>query len=181
MQKTKIEYSGEVWFGVPEYPGYYASSSGNILSMKKKSPTIMKQISASKSGHMYVFMYKNNKMTKVWVHRAVLSAFVGPCAQNQECRHLDDNPKNNTLGNLCWGTRLENVSDKRRNGGIPVGERAGTHKLTEKQVIALKEERKGNTLRSLAKKYGVSHTCIRRATLGIKWSYLSMEAGNAKN
>lgn len=181
MQKTKIEYIGESWLEVPGYQGYYASSSGKILSMKKHTPLIMKQISTRKSGYMYVFMYNNNKMCKVWVHRAVLTAFIGPCPWNNECRHLDDNPKNNTLDNLCWGTRLENVADKRRNNGLPIGERSGTHKLTEKQVITIRREREKHSLRKLAKKYGVSHTCIRRAALGIKWSYLPTEVLDAKN
>jgi hypothetical protein len=120
-------------------------------------------------------------MEKIWVHRAVLSAFYGYDPDNIECRHLNDNPKDNTLENLKWGTRLENVADKRRNGRLPIGERSGSHKLTEEQVLDIKKEHKKESLRSLAKKYKVSHTCIRRAALGIKWSYLSEEDNHAKN
>lgn len=47
------------------------------MSMKRGSPFIMKQMSA-RDGHLYVFMYDaNRQMKKVWVHRAVLSAFCG--------------------------------------------------------------------------------------------------------
>lgn len=169
--KTKIDWQGKEWFPVPGHDGYYASMDGNILSTKKKIPLVMRQIT-SKDGHMYVFMYNNGEMKKVWVHRAVLSAVRGFEEKALECRHLDDNPANNHVDNLEWGTRLQNTSDKRKNGGIPVGERSGTHKLTEKDVLEIRNAYGKEPLRAIAKRYGVSHTCIRRAALGIKWSHM---------
>jgi hypothetical protein len=136
----------------------------------------MKQI-ASYDGHLYVFMYDGGNMKKVWVHRAVLSAFRGKEEKHLECRHLDDDPANNHIINLEWGDRFQNVADKRRNGGMPVGERSGTHKLTEKQVLQIRKQYGKITLREMARQYGVSHTTIRRAALGIKWSHIK-EAQN---
>jgi hypothetical protein len=51
------------------------------------------------------------------VHHLVLEAFVGPCPEGQEGLHWDDDPTNNTLTNLRWGTRSENKYDSVRNGG----------------------------------------------------------------
>lgn len=169
--KTKIDWADATWNPVPDHDGYYASSDGRILSTKRRAPLIMKPIS-SKDGHLYVFMYNNGKMKKVWVHRAVLSAFRGHEEKALECRHLDDNPKNNDISNLEWGDKLQNAADKRRNKGLPVGERSGTHKLTEEQVREIRLLYGKESLRSIAKKYGVSHTCVRLAATGIKWSYL---------
>ena len=76
------------------------------------------------------------------------------------------------LENLCWGSRQENVDDKRVNDKMPVGERSGTHKLTEAEVLEIRKARGTASLRELGAKYGVSHTAIRRAMLGIKWGYL---------
>ncbi len=45
------------------------------------------------------------------VHRIVLEAFVGKKPAGKECRHLDNNPANNHLCNLAWGTALENKMD----------------------------------------------------------------------
>lgn len=55
---------------------------------------------------------------------------------------------------------------------MPVGERSGTHKLTEAEVLEIRKARGTASLRELGAKYGVSHTAIRRAMLGIKWGYL---------
>lgn len=49
-------------------------------------------------------------------HRVVLEAFVGPCPDGMECRHLDNNPLNNSLSNICWGTPIENMADKKVHG-----------------------------------------------------------------
>lgn len=169
MNKTNIEYAHYTWNPVPNYPGYYASSNGQILSMKKSSPLIMRQI-AGDDGHKYVFMYVDGKMKKMYVHRAVLFAWKGLPKDDQQGRHLDDNPNNNDLCNLAWGTSLENTNDKRINGGLPTGERSGTHKLNTKQVLEIRNLYCQKSLRELARIYGVSHTCIRRAALGVKWA-----------
>lgn len=77
-----------------------------------------------------------------------------------------------TIGSNCWGSRQENVDDKRVNDKMPVGERSGTYKLTEAEVLEIRKARGTASLRELGAKYGVSHTAIRRAMLGIKWGYL---------
>ena len=49
------------------------------------------------------------------VHRMVLEAFVGPCPEGMQCRHLNDVKNDNRLNNLAWGTRKENSADAIRN------------------------------------------------------------------
>lgn len=65
------------------------------------------------------------------VHRALLEAFVGPPpSPGMFALHADDNPANNDLSNLRWGTRRENIEDAMRNGGLVAGaawRRAITH------------------------------------------------------
>jgi len=106
------------------------------------------------------------------VHRAVLLAWDREPLPDEECRHLNDCHDDNRLENLCWGSRQDNVDDKRVNDKMPVGERSGTHKLTEVEVLEIRKARGTASLRELGAKYGVSHTAIRRAMLGIKWGYL---------
>ena len=48
------------------------------------------------------------------VHRAILEAFVG-VSEGSYALHWDDNPLNNTLENLRWGTASENAYDRERN------------------------------------------------------------------
>lgn len=70
------------------------------------------------------------------VHRVVLEAFVGPCPDGMECRHLDGNPRNNRLENLKWGTPVENASDKKKRDTGIYGERHRLSKLDENSVRA---------------------------------------------
>jgi hypothetical protein len=51
------------------------------------------------------------------IHDLMLTAFVGPRPPGMECCHEDDVKTNNVLGNLSWGTSLDNKADMRRNGG----------------------------------------------------------------
>lgn len=175
--KKKILF-GKEFRAIPGYEEYWASADGEIASTKKSDPIIMKPISTT-DGHMYVFLYSDGNMKKMWIHRAVLLSWDRLPEEFEECRHLNDVPSDNRLENLCWGTRAENVNDKRANNGLPVGEKSGTCKLTEKQVLEIRKEYGKTSLRKLGEKYGVSHTAIRRAALGIKWSYLSKEEKNA--
>lgn len=51
-------------------------------------------------------------------HRLVLFAFVGPPPfKGAQGRHLDDNPSNNNISNLVWGTGTENWEDRKRHRG----------------------------------------------------------------
>jgi hypothetical protein len=66
-------------------------------------------------GYLSFTVRIDGKKRRFSIHRAVLISFVGPCPEGMECRHLDDDPANNQLSNLCWGTPLENAEDKVRN------------------------------------------------------------------
>ena len=66
--------------------------------------------------YLTVRLSENGKSRIFRVHRLVLEAFVGPCPNGLEARHLDGNPANNNRNNLCWGTPAENTEDKRKHG-----------------------------------------------------------------
>lgn len=68
------------------------------------------------TGHLLVVLQKNGKSYSSWVHRLVLETYIGPCPRKQGCRHLNSNPADNRLGNLCWGTQKENMQDSIKNG-----------------------------------------------------------------
>lgn len=171
MQATKIAWATHK--PIPEFPSYSVTPDGTVLSAKQGGLRALKPI-ASKDGHLYVFLYRGGQMHKMWLHKAVLLAYVGPPAEGQECRHLDGVPSRNHLDNLRWGTRQENADDKQRHGTQQRGEKSGTHKLTEVDVLEIRQRIGTMPLRALAKEYGVSHTAIRRAALGIKWAHLGV-------
>ena len=57
-----------------------------------------------------------------YVHTLVLTTFVGSCPVGLECRHLNDNKRDNRLINLEWGTRLDNMQDRIKHGLTNRGE-----------------------------------------------------------
>lgn len=119
---------------VKTIPGYHVSSYGRVFSdwVPGKRPatrsTVLRPLSPGrlKSGHLVILPGKRS--TVKLVHRLVLEAFVGKCPDGFEARHLDDDPENNFLSNLAWGTRSENMKDAYANGhrgDIPRREKTG--------------------------------------------------------
>lgn len=163
-QVTKIE-----WRAIPSAPGYEVSTDGQIRS----SRCVMRQ-QVAKGGYLYVYVYSGGRQTmrKVWAHIAVLEAFVGSAPEGEETRHLDGDPTHNTVGNLAWGTPLENAADKARHGTQPRGEQSASAKLSEADVLEIRRLHGTVSLRKLGERFGVSHTAIRRAATGAKWSHI---------
>jgi hypothetical protein len=95
-------------------------------------------------------------------------AFIGPPPTTKhEVRHLDGNPGNNALSNLCWGTHTENMQDKSLHGTELFGEAKHDARLTEEQVRAIKRDPRAS--RVVGAEYGVSHTAVLRIRRGERW------------
>ena len=142
----------DCWETIPTWPNYQACPSGQIKSYR--TGRILSQ-STKQGKHPYqrVNLSQNGKAKCVLVHRLILETFVGPCPEGCQTLHLDNNPKNNHLDNLCWGTPKENHSTIDRKG--PANGRA---KLTVKQVKAIRISHESHAL--LARRYNVSDTTI---------------------
>jgi hypothetical protein len=135
----------------------------------------------SLKGRLLSIIFRNNGSNVVYavvnigsqmryVHRLVLEAFAGPCENGMETRHLDGNPSNNHLANLKWGTIEENTSDRDRHGNFTNGERNGQAKLTNANVISVRQGKSSN--KDLAAYYGVCAACISRIKLGRRWKHI---------
>lgn len=170
--KTKIDWCDSTWVKIPEYEDYYVSNDGRILSEKKRTPHIMNPIT-SKDGHMYVFLYKNGNMKKEWIHRIVLSAWDRLPEDGEVGRHLNDNPSDNRICNLAWGTYEDNSNDRRKNKGFLNGEKCYSHKLNESQVMEIRERyADGESSADLCGEYGVARNTIIAIARGDKWKHL---------
>jgi len=173
---TGIPYLNEVWKDIPGYHGYLISNFGRIkgpgkIGRWKSMPTPMNPMQTSQ-GYLYVFAKRPNVPKKLFLHKAVLLAFVGPCPENHETRHLDGNPKNNNLKNLEWSTRIVNQNDRFKHGTHLLGENSSSSKLREKDVLEIRKLKRLMTARDLGKKYGVSHTTILSAVNGQHWRHI---------
>jgi hypothetical protein len=120
----------ERWLPVVDGPGYEVSDFGRVRSVdrvivdtlgrSRPWPGVVLQPGTHPAGHKLVQLGRGRMR---YVHVLVLEAFIGPCPPGRESCHWDDDPANNRVGNLRWGTRSDNRNDSVRNGG-----HAGTRK-----------------------------------------------------
>ncbi len=109
-----------------------------------------------RSRHLLVGLSLHGKATSMYVHSLVLRVFVGPCPDGMECRHLDGNPTNNRLENLEWATYQINQQDRAKHGTSNRGEACAASKLTEKEVLEIREMYPEETMQKLADDHDVS-------------------------
>lgn len=124
----------EHWRDVIGYEGYYqVSDLGRVRSVDRVVPDkrygsrtltgrLLKASSTDKYGHLAVYLCKKGIQRTTHVHRLVTTAWIGPCPDGQEVRHGSNGVTDNSISNLCYGTRSDNNLDCRRDGthGRPV-------------------------------------------------------------
>jgi len=179
----------EVWRPVVGFETYYeVSDFGRVRSMvrtitdangiqRRYRGRIKAQAAArtrrdGKSRYI-VTLHKDGVPSWCRVPHLVLNAFVGPCPAGQQGRHLNCDPSDNRLSNLAWGTQQENDADSMRLGYIMRGELHGAAKLTDSQIIEIRELRRTGVLgRLIADQYGVSTSLIYLIAKKKVWSHV---------
>lgn len=107
------DYMDEYWKPVYDIPGYWISTKARVWSEFSKSFICG---SSLRSGHIDVSLRFNGRRVHRYLHRLVAEAFIPNPYGYPEVRHLDDDPSNNEVWNLAWGTQYDNVQDSIRNG-----------------------------------------------------------------
>jgi hypothetical protein len=179
MSKEQSSTSPIVRFAIVK-PGYRVGDDGSVWSCVRKGDH--REIvltdewhrlkpNPQRSGHLNVQLGKGDQRR---VHRLVLEPFVGPCPEGMQCRHLDDDPANNRVDNLYWGTPKQNAADRARHGGYPKGEKAMHAVLTDADVLeALAMRAAGKRTGEIARWFGVGHTTIKQIFRGERWSHVT--------
>lgn len=120
----------EEWRPIPGYEGRYeVSSHGRVRSLgfysgnrwgtkTWRAGRMLKIYTIQGHGYRGVTLTDaDGVQTPERVHRLVLRAFVGePPPGQPNGLHKDDDPANNYVGNLRWGTHTENTYDSVENG-----------------------------------------------------------------
>lgn len=105
---------GERWARLPGYEDYFwVSSIGRVYAAPRRTTAgrIRRPGVEVKSGYL-----SHRLLGKTFrVHVLVALAFIGPRPDGMVVRHLDDDPSNNTVENLAYGTRQDNADDAVRN------------------------------------------------------------------
>lgn len=113
----------EEWRPVPTWEGLYeVSSSGRIRSLprvrgRRSWPGCVLQGAPRHRGHLVVSLRDAPRHDNVYIHRIVAEVFIPNESDDPFVLHYDDNPENNAVSNLRWGTPKGNAEDRSRNGG----------------------------------------------------------------
>jgi hypothetical protein len=148
------------------FPGYLIYEDGRVWSfsfggkfLKSKPINGYNQYGLSSGGKQYFRL----------AHRLVLEAFVGPCPEGMECRHLDGDTQNNHVSNLRWGTKKENYEDKRLHGTDNAGEIMAVRSSRDVKEIGDLVRRGLYSQSELARLYGVSKQQISSIKTHKRW------------
>jgi len=121
----------ERWRDVVGYSGLYrVSDLGRVMSVDRvvqrvrfgrveavrRKGKVMTPVTYGQHGHVAVNLTKDGVKRLVSVSRTVAAAWIGPCPDGQEVRHGAAGSADNSVSNLCYGTKSQNNYDKRRDG-----------------------------------------------------------------
>lgn len=167
----------EEWRVIPCAPAYEASALGRVrrteATARKPAGHVLSQ-SKDKTGRLRVRLCIDGKAKTYGVHHLVLGAFVGPRPSDYFCCcHWNDDPTDNRLSNLRWGSYVDNSADKARNGRQPNGAKHYKAKLSDAQVLLIREQvTAGRTPRELASWYGVATQTISKIAQRRTWRHV---------
>ena len=102
----------ERWLPIGRFPSYWVSTLGRVYSVRSRK-FLKPQMDSS--GHFQVRLSNERETRLVFVHRLMAEAFIDNPEGCPIVRHLDDDPSNNELYNLAWGTQKDNAKDSIRN------------------------------------------------------------------
>lgn len=172
-----------IWLEHPDYPGYRVSPEGRVLSMKQHKKIILKHW-VDPYGYVTVSMRaKDSKSKKLMVHRLLAEVFIpGQFSKNyRECQvnHKNGLKHDNRIENLEWVTACENQRHRRDvlKKRSALGEKSGTAKLSEKQVLEIRSRLsiyKRGDLSRIAKEYGISSSNITAIKDGRSWGHIPL-------
>lgn len=147
-----FDYDKEIWKNIADTE-YEVSDMGRVRHGSRV-------LGGSHRQDNYIVV--NIKGTQYPIHRLVATAFIPNPENLPEVNHKDGNKMNNSVQNLEWVTRSENHIHAIQNHLQPSGLYTYKGKFTEEKRAEIKGLWNDGvmTKREIAKKYGVSHTCI---------------------
>lgn len=166
--------TNEKWRDIPDWSEYQVSDIGRVRRAKggigARVGRIVKPYNAL--GYNYVSLWRDNKVTKIGVHRLVALAFL-PASENGQYQvaHNDGDRTNNIPSNLRWATPVCNASDRDKHGTGAKGEENPVAILTEVQVLAIRAMR-GMRHIDIAEIFGISRQHVGDILNGRRWGHI---------
>lgn len=114
------------------------------------------------------------KRRNVSAHRFAYTQVFGDIPDGMCICHVCDNRRCVNPNHLFAGTNADNMADKRKKGRAPLGSKNGRSKLTEADVLSIRDEYAVGIVsqRGLARRYRVDQRAIHRIVNKITWRHV---------
>jgi hypothetical protein len=117
------------------------------------------------------------------VHHLILKSFIGPRPEGMQACHVNDDPQDNRLSNLKWGTARENVADARLNGRLVINifmyDQYPKAKLNPDKAREIRRRHAaGETHGLLAREFRVDPKTIWHIVRNLRWRHVSDASGD---
>ena len=107
---------------------------------------------------------------EMFTHRLADQLWVGPLERGKVIMHMCDNPPCCNPSHLKQGTRKDNNADCAAKGRKPKGSKNGNAKLTEYQVLKIREWYPSMSQDELSKIFNISRVQIRKIINFKNWT-----------
>ena len=169
----------EIWKPITDFEGFYeVSDFGRVKAVartvKKKSKLgtpieyykkekILKLI--DNNGYKSVNLWKDGKMTTMYVHRLVATSFLKNPENKPQVNHIDGDGINNFIENLEWCTAKENIHhafrpDRTISNKEPIQKIESINPEDVRRIFVEKIEKHGLNFLWLSKVTGISASSI---------------------
>lgn len=155
----------ETWKSIPGYPNHQVSSDGRIKN--SASGVILRCTKTSKG---YLAFHTRADEPKIFVHRVVLTVFVGVIPTKPWVNHKNGIRSDNRLDNLEWCTPSENATHAFR---ILQRKHPRTHLSTDDVLTIRRKIHSGSKRKDLAIEYEVSLSTIHAIASKQNWNAIT--------
>lgn len=116
----------------------------------------------------------SHKDRNVRAHRFAYELEHGPIPEGMHVLHHCDNPKCVNVDHLFLGTNADNMQDKVKKGRQhrPQGELCGMSKLTESEVLEIREMAGEFVLADIAEAYGIARSQVSQIHTRKRWAHV---------
>ncbi|MCU1325000.1 MAG: 65, gp65 [Bryobacterales bacterium] len=168
----------EIWLPIKAHSGYEVSNFGGVRSWrshksrKLNEPVLLKG-AINASGYRTLNLREDGSDapgTHLVHHLVACHWLFHTYKRGLSITHLNGNRLDNRVANLAWRSHLENMLDKRAHGTMYVGEANHFHRLTEKEVRAIRADQRST--RELASLYRVDWLTVHRVRTRESWAWV---------